>query len=635
VLPSKLELLSLLVALSANSLGHICLAQQPAPPATQARYHFGDNPKWSSPTLDDSSWPVATGNLIPWPPAAGDGMLWLRFHVVVPPDRSPLAVRLDRDQGACSPGEFWVNGVYVGSQGRFLPQSFATERCESGVFNVPAGVVAPGGTAVVSWRGWLSPIWRSRIDFTPPILFSVSIGSRALELSRESEVRARAELALRFDVFLWSIEALIACLLLVIWWRARAGGSLFWFAIFALSWSAMGYWNALRPIGLSYIVFWLIASVFWAIVNVSLFEFIRAALHSPLWAVRTLEGIGILWPVLLFLPALAIRSIPALSLLVVVLYLLVGIAFLGVIALATWAWWRGARERRGLAVTLFCAGVAYMLVDNLGVITRVRVGSIEVQPDNLATALVTAAMCYQLLIRVWADWRKKEELDAEFEAAREVQQQLVAPAVDLPGFEVQSVYLPAKRVGGDFFRILPAREGSVLLVIGDVSGKGLKAAMTVSAIMGSLRGCTAEQPGEILTYLNRVLCGLVDGFVTCSVALIKQDGTMTLVNAGNPAPYCNGAELAVIPGLPLGILSDASYEENCYTIAIGDRLTFVSDGVLEATDANGDLYGFERTRAASDKPAHRIAREAELFGQEDDITVLSIMRMPDCNPAVA
>ncbi len=397
----------------------------------------------------------------------------------------------------------------------------------------------------------------------------------------------------------------------------------------------MGYWNALRPIGLSYVVFWLVSCAFWAIVNVSLFELIKTALHSPTWAVRTLEGIGILWPILLSLPALAISSIPGLGLLVVVLYLLTGITFLGVIALASWAWWRGQRDTRGLAITLFCAGVAYMLVDNLDLISRLRIGNFEVQPDNLATALVTGAMCYQLLIKLWDDWRRKEELDAEFDAAREVQQQLVVPAVDLPGFQIQSAYVPAKRVGGDFFRILPGPDGSVLLVVGDVSGKGLKAAMTVSAIMGALRGCPAYKPAEILAYLNQVLCGQMDGFVTCCVALIERDGAMTLANAGNPPPYCNGEEMAVQAGLPLGIVASASYEETRYTIAAGERLTFVSDGVLEATDAKGELYGFERTRAVSANSAQQIAAAAELFGQEDDITVLSITRNSDVSSAIA
>jgi serine phosphatase RsbU (regulator of sigma subunit) len=99
---------------------------------------------------------------------------------------------------------------------------------------------------------------------------------------------------------------------------------------------------------------------------------------------------------------------------------------------------------------------------------------------------------------------------------------------------------------------------------------------------------------------------------------------MTLANAGNPAPYRNGEEMAVEPGLPLGLLAEVSYTETRYQIAPGDRLIFVSDGVVEATNAQGELYGFERTQAVSTESARRIAETARQFGQEDDITVLSL-----------
>ena len=188
------------------------------------------------------------------------------------------------------------------------------------------------------------------------------------------------------------------------------------------------------------------------------------------------------------------------------------------------------------------------------------------------------------------------------------------------------MYARAKHVGGDFFRVLPGSDSSVLVVVGDVSGEGLKAAMTVSAIMGALRGCPSLRPSEILSYLNRVLYGQVDGFATCCVALIEKDGRMTLANAGNPAPYRNGEEMAVEAGLPLGVLAETIYAETRYDIAPGDRLTFVSDGVVEATNAKGELYGFERTRAISAESAYQIAKAAEQFGQEDDITVLTLTR---------
>jgi serine phosphatase RsbU (regulator of sigma subunit) len=216
-----------------------------------------------------------------------------------------------------------------------------------------------------------------------------------------------------------------------------------------------------------------------------------------------------------------------------------------------------------------------------------------------------------------------------------MQQQLVTPAVDLPGFQIQSAYLPAKQVGGDFFRVLPEADGGVLVVVGDVSGKGLKAAMTVSAIMGALRGCDTRGPGRVLEYLNRVLYGQVSGFVTCCVAHITSEGTMTIANAGNPAPYRNGEEMAVEPGLPLGLAAESTYGETQFQIAPGDQLTFVSDGVVEATNPQGELYGFERTQAISNQPANTIAEAAARFGQEDDITVLSVTREVGLNPALA
>jgi serine phosphatase RsbU (regulator of sigma subunit) len=168
--------------------------------------------------------------------------------------------------------------------------------------------------------------------------------------------------------------------------------------------------------------------------------------------------------------------------------------------------------------------------------------------------------------------------------------------------------------------------GGVLIVVGDVSGKGLKAAMTVSAIMGALQDYPSSRPAEVLAHLNRVLHGRVSGFVTCCAALIAPDGTMSLANAGSPAPYRNGEEMAAEPALPLGLTAEASYAETRARIAPGDRLTFVSDGVIEATNPQGELYGFERTEAISTESANQIARAAGLFGQEDDITVLSVIR---------
>jgi serine phosphatase RsbU (regulator of sigma subunit) len=241
------------------------------------------------------------------------------------------------------------------------------------------------------------------------------------------------------------------------------------------------------------------------------------------------------------------------------------------------------------------------------------------------------------LVRRFSIARKEEErLAAEFEAARGVQSLLI-PAVPpaTPGFAVEHVYLPATEVGGDFFQVLPGDDGSLLIVVGDVSGKGLKAAMTVSAIIGALRNENARQPGEVLRKLNRVLHGEISGFVTCAAVLISADGTMTLANAGHLSPYRKGKEVATPNGLPLAIAAESSYEEILDKLAPGERLTFISDGVVEASNARRELYGFDRTMTLSNQSAGIIAEAARQFGQEDDITVLSVTRTANIEVAIA
>ena len=184
-------------------------------------------------------------------------------------------------------------------------------------------------------------------------------------------------------------------------------------------------------------------------------------------------------------------------------------------------------------------------------------------------------------------------------------------------------------VGGDFYscRILPGNRQRILL--GDVSGKGAAAAMTAAVLLGAAQKREDESPAALLQHLNGVLNDMhLGGFATCLCAELTANGTLTVANAGHLAPYRNGEELPVPGGLPLGIAADTTYEETSEKLVAGDRLTFVSDGVVEATNASRELYGFERTRAISDQPAAAIAETAECWGQEDDITVLSLTFAP-------
>ncbi len=238
------------------------------------------------------------------------------------------------------------------------------------------------------------------------------------------------------------------------------------------------------------------------------------------------------------------------------------------------------------------------------------------------------------LVRRFSLARKEEErMAGEFEAAKTVQSLLIPAAPPAtPGFAVENVYLPAQEVGGDFFQVLPGNDGSLLIVVGDVSGKGLRAAMTVSTILGALRGCALRAPEKVLLHLNAALRGQMSGFFTCCAALMNADGKLTIANAGHLSPYLNGEELEVNPGLPLGIAVETAYPEVVYHFGQNDRLTFVSDGVVEARNGSGELYGFARTTSISNQSADSIARAAQQFGQDDDITVVTVTRAQDQLP---
>ena len=161
--------------------------------------------------------------------------------------------------------------------------------------------------------------------------------------------------------------------------------------------------------------------------------------------------------------------------------------------------------------------------------------------------------CLPLLIE---NRRQQSALEQEFKNARELQQVLVPEALpSLPGFAMTSAYRPAQEVGGDFFQIIPLDGGSTLIVLGDVSGKGLKAAMAVSLIVGAARMVAdfSKSPAEILSGLNRRLYGrLQGGFATCIALRLDPDGNCAIASAGHPAPFLNQEELNLPGALPLG-----------------------------------------------------------------------------------
>jgi hypothetical protein len=232
-----------------------------------------------------------------------------------------------------------------------------------------------------------------------------------------------------------------------------------------------------------------------------------------------------------------------------------------------------------------------------------------------------------IFVRFLRIHHEQERASGELAAARSVQELMIPrEKVETPGYEVDSVYNPANEVGGDFFHVEPTSDGGLLIILGDVAGKGLQAAMNVSMLMGALRRTSERSPARILESLNRVLIGS-DSFTTCQVAWFGPDGEVVVANAGHLPPYLNTQEVRLPGGLPLGVVSDVSYDEVRLYLHPGDRLLMMSDGVVEARQGSGELFGFDRVHNLSNQSAFYIADAAKAFGQEDDITVLTIRRL--------
>jgi Stage II sporulation protein E (SpoIIE) len=249
--------------------------------------------------------------------------------------------------------------------------------------------------------------------------------------------------------------------------------------------------------------------------------------------------------------------------------------------------------------------------------------------NALGDILFLLALLVFLVLRTVGIARERARIGAELEAARTMQQLLLTrDGQQTPGFEVDSVYYPANEVGGDFFLVASRADGALIAIVGDVSGKGLQAAMRVSMILGVLRREDSWEPGVVLRNLNEALENSgQEGFTTACCVRIDADGLGVLANAGHIAPYLDACEVATAPALPLGLVAGLEYKQVEIALRAGERLVLMSDGVVEARVADGALLGFERVAAMTRKSAAEIADAAQAFGQDDDITVLTLARV--------
>src|SRR5215211_2600118 len=243
---------------------------------------------------------------------------------------------------------------------------------------------------------------------------------------------------------------------------------------------------------------------------------------------------------------------------------------------------------------------------------------------------------------------ERERIEQELEVARSIQQASLPEEVPTPeGWQITPFYQPAREVGGDFYDFFELEDGLVGVVVGDATGKGIPAALVAEATSNMLRVVAqafgSTSPGEVLGRANETLLARIpqNMFVTSFYAILDpQKCTLSYANAGHNLPYLwhgGAAEELRARGMPLGLMAGMSYEEKESTLERGDGALLYSDGLVEAHDPKGEMFGFPRVRAqVAERGEERSLGELlmeELYSfvgegweQEDDITLLTLRR---------
>ncbi len=556
-------------------------------------------------------------------PSQGAKTVWLRATVT--PDELPSdpALLVNPNAGDC---QVFVNGQKAADCSKWPRTTSSARRWLL--------VHLPAGTAQIAIR-IVGPIGGpARIPRRGDVLFGNALTLEAIRTATDANHLYRR----LPEALLSTGELLASVILLLIFYNDRRGREYLWFAAFLLLDGSMSLEAVVKnvypllPRSVGYLTDALgmigryapLVGFIAAFTRVRLNRWMRGY-QILLLAVPVLMNLPVLSEKFAWLPQFPGRAFPALLLVVQVPFILGSLGFLG------WKWRRGNREA-GLLLPSFLLASAFEV---LGIILpsfrSFHAGRFAFDYDDLSMFFFLVSIGPVLLFRHRRMALEHERATAELEAARDIQQRLVPKSIPpLIGCHIETAYLPAEEVGGDFYQILPRQDGSLVIAIGDVSGKGLKAAMTGVLAIGALRTLAFEglDPAAILMRLNAELVRAAnDGFVTCFCMVLSSCGTLRFANAGHLAPFCNGREIEVPGTLPLGIDPHAVYEDIALSLQPTDRLTLLSDGVVEAQSATGELFGFERACQISVQTAQSIAEQARRFGQTDDITVLTLNRL--------
>ncbi len=606
------------------------------------RFHTGDDPRWANPDYDDSSWQTinVSQSLTDQGFDTYTGFAWYRIRL-----QPEFVSQFGGQPGNVQPALLVIGhtvgqiAVYVNGQeaGHTRGMTDTLSEYQSQPFIVPLSGSGPVEVAIRTWAGPTISIGRGLLD--------------KVELGPRDEIADRLSMAIghrwnegiisaMFVAFLFLGVAILGAALYL---AQRHHSEYLWLALLCLSVAVGGAADAAFALAAMPLTLYRIFTLFtWRIFMAVTLEFIlRFTASQSRRLIRGFQIAVLLLPFVYFIHVTPIYD--GLSVAAEVVFSLL------VCILLFRAWRRGKSEAGVMLLPFFLAATAdsadtvfdffasrHWLPEQFAS-HRFYLGPIEFSTSAIAYTIFLGSLIAVILYRFVRISEEEQRSAAEISAARSVQALLIP--THLPSnknFVLESAYLPINGVGGDFFQALPLKDDSLLIVVGDVSGKGLQAAMNSSTLVGALRNELSHDPVTVLEHLNRVLIGAVPVagnvpdldcapcYATCLCARIYPDGTTTIANAGHLGPYRDGREVPLTPSLPLGVIADTQFEQTTFQLNHGDRLVFISDGVVEATNPHGELFGFERTQQVSNESARYIAQTAQHFGQNDDITVVSL-----------
>jgi hypothetical protein len=606
------------------------------------RFQMGDDPRWADPSYDDSSWPTVTlGKTLAeqgFETYAGYGWYRLRiqpgeFHFGSLAGSAPLHLLVTSH----SVGQLalYIDGVEVGHTRGMTDKP---TMYESPPFEARVPDDAKGKSVVLAIRSWAAP----------GVPISHGLVDR-IEAGADEDVADRLELAIAHkwdqqviaEIILAFLFLGVAVLGAILYMAQRHHSEYLWLALMCLTVAITG------AIEVSHWLAHISSSVFdvltlWTgrVFMVVTLEFVlRFTATEKRQLVRYFQGFVLVLP---FLSLLGLQQVYE------VLSISAEVAFCVLVSLLLFRAWRHGLREAGIMLLPFLLAATADSIDSIieylasrhwiseqAMLWRFHLGPIEIGTSLITYGVFLSSLLAVIIYRFVSVSQDEQRSNAEIAAARSVQSMLIP--TELPSnsyFVLESAYVPVKGVGGDFFQVLPVDDGSMLIVVGDVSGKGLQAAMNASTLVGAFRNELSHDPATILKHLNHVMLGAASGigtgkdavasFATCLCARIYRNGTMEIANAGHLSPYRDGREMDLPPGLPLGVIHGMTYEQCTFHLDQGVRLIFLSDGVVEAANPQGELFGFERTQQVSNEPARYIAQTAKRFGQNDDITVISV-----------